>query len=462
MRKLSFAPCRLMGGRMLTALSAVAALAVAGCGGGGFARFAPETVVIGKVTNASGSPVPGATVTVVGTSLQAFSLQQGGYSITNTPAGVITLLATTTVNGGTYSGSTQIWAIFSQVNSNANIVMSPHNQQGTITGLITNSTGQALGGVGVVIEQTGETAYTAANGQYTLANVSTAASTYTLVAAAPEYQNSTFTVTTPAAGSSTTAPTQKLAAAANQPANAPTSLTGMSATEPSKVLLPSAESAAATTTNGGIYETIRRQLSPRYASLATGRTAGTHNALSAQNVVGGYIVEVNLFWNEVQTPNLAGFQIFEGAESQPLSLYDQLPNPAATEYDDIYSGYNAGTQYSFAVQAVNTSDVASSFSNTTSMTPLGAFNLTYPPQAATVPAQSTVTWGAIPGATSYAAYVYNAYPSFGSTQVAGGTGLGASYQLPATLPAGTYYLVAAAVDANGDVSLSDITPFNLE
>ncbi len=70
-------------------------LALIGCGGGGGAAPAPTTTVTGKVVSSTDmSPIPAATVTIVGTNLSAQTQADGTFSIANVPAAATRFVVT--------------------------------------------------------------------------------------------------------------------------------------------------------------------------------------------------------------------------------------------------------------------------------------------------------------------------------------------------------------------------------
>lgn len=475
---------------LILASIVVAGFAMAGCDGGGNGGPANDNSIIGKVVDTTGSPVPGGNITAVitGSGPQGeplgTTLAGGDFRIGHLFAGTYTVTASTTVGTTTYTGSSQAVVSPGTIITNCVIEVAPTNQQGVIEGQVKNTNGQPVAGVDVLASvkvnssqgntgTSGMLAVTDQNGNYEFPNVPTATVPYTLTATALGFTNGTQTVTTLTAGQTVTENFQ-LAASSNSTIPAPSSVLASSFTQPSDVLSPaiaahaasSAETSSSTTT-GTVYDTIRKVMSPKYAQLiASGKLASKITRLKPQ-ISGGfgtYAVEADVFFDESSTTEVAGYRIYNSAGSQPLAPYDFLQDPFASEYVDIDPNFFTNTTYNFAVSAINTNDVESSLSATESIDPLNLVSINTPTSGQALTNPATISWQAVDGATSYGVFIYNTYPSVGSSPTVQSTGLtGTSFTPSTSLPAGSYWLIVSATDQNStDVSVSQITQFSVQ
>lgn len=151
--------------------------------------------VTGNVTNSSGAPLLGATVTVAGNT--AITAADGTWSIENLAAGTATVTAS--LNG--YSSASESVSLTAGNTTAAGpLALAPVNP-GTVKGTVVDSSGTGLSGV--TVNADGVTATTDSTGSYTLANLP--AGSATITASATGFANGSQTVTV-TAGSTVTAP----------------------------------------------------------------------------------------------------------------------------------------------------------------------------------------------------------------------------------------------------------------
>ena len=209
-----------------------------------------------------------------------------------------------------------------------------------------------------------------------------------------------------------------------------------------------------------LYDQIRRRLSPAYAN-AVSRHAASGKRLSAHlaaHATGDYAIETDIaFDNPPQAGSVAAVNVYRTdaltlpAESQ--GAYDQILDPLANYYTDLTFSTNtsttaAGSQYNFALSAVNTDSAESGLSATLSITPLGPLTLTAPTQAQVYVGTATITWTPASGAARYYVDVYDQYPVIGLTSVFTSAALpaGTNTETVPGLPAGQdYYVVVTGV-----------------
>ncbi len=140
--------------------------------------------VTGHVVNSSGAGLAGATVSAQG--LNTVTAADGSYTLSNLPAGAVTITASLT---GFASASTSVTVVAGTTATAANITLA--SGSGTITGTVKSSAGAAIAGASVGFG--GGTATTDASGVYTLSGVPVG--TVNLVASASGFTSATQNVT---------------------------------------------------------------------------------------------------------------------------------------------------------------------------------------------------------------------------------------------------------------------------
>lgn len=149
----------------------------------------------GKVTNTSGAPLLGASVTVGGNG--AITASDGTWSLQNISAGTVTVTAAL---GGYSSASESATVTAGNTTVAGTLALAPNNP-GNVTGQVINSSGTPVSAASVTADGVNTT--TDSNGNYTLANLP--AGSATITASATGFSNGTSTVTV-TAGSTVTAP----------------------------------------------------------------------------------------------------------------------------------------------------------------------------------------------------------------------------------------------------------------
>jgi hypothetical protein len=462
-----------------------ATVLLAGCGGGGGSDDGfpgggsdPHTsVLIGKVVGTDGGPIPGATVTF-DSGGQATTLSQGGFQITDLARGVHRISARTTVDGVSYTGSTQVLTTQDTTTSNAIVQVSPTNQQFTISGSVADSFGRSLrdARVFVAVPVTAPTsngdvqslvAFTDTNGNYQIRNVPKTNPNYNVAASLLGFQNIVRGMGPLTVGQTNVTQNFTLQQSTNQSTLTPQLLSAQSFTQPSSVLTPSVRSGAEAhaKSTGGVYEKIRRALNPAYAQAVS----SLHPALQIKSLrtqshlagFGSYAISVDLFFNENARNSLSGFRVYRGDGNAALTAYDFLQDPLANSFTDLSPSYFADQSYKFALSAVNTDSTETGLSSSATVVPLSQMILTQPIQGSTINNPLTVSWQGVNGADSYAVFIYNEYPTDSSVPIVQNTSLGAAVRTftpSGTFTTGDYWVVAAAsADAGAEISVSQIT-----
>jgi hypothetical protein len=138
--------------------------------------------IAGTISSASGTPVPGATISWSGGS--ATAMADGSYVLSAVPSGTVNI----TVTASGYQNATQSVAVNANSTATQNFVLQP--VAGTISGIITSG-GTPVSGA--TVSCSCGSATTTANGGYALSNVP--AGTVSITASAPGYQSAKQNVT---------------------------------------------------------------------------------------------------------------------------------------------------------------------------------------------------------------------------------------------------------------------------
>jgi hypothetical protein len=450
---------------------------LAGCGGGGGGggtiTGGSNTVVLGTAVDQTGAPVPAATITVLDDTPRTASLSQGGFRLVGVSPGVHRLEASARVGGTTYTGSTQVLVPDNTTISNANIQLSPSGNQAILTGVVRDSSGNALNNarvfLGVFVTPSGSdvaslVGFTDSLGRYRIENIPVGPSRYTALASLLGFQNATQFVSTLMQGETRHMDFQ-LVATVGESALVPQNVSVQSFTQPSAAAQPNIGLKP-----GPAYEAVRRILSPAYARLSAGRHAAAHvKRLRARPHVTGfgpYAIEMDVFFDEGATDSLSGFRIYNSAGADALTPWDFLQDPLANIYRDLDPFYQADEQYNFAVSAINNDSAETGLSSVVSVLPLELLTVTQPTAGQTLTQPAQVFWNPVNGASSYSIFVYNQFPSIGVDPVVQAQNLSnaaTSYTLPNSLASGDYWvIVAASADSGTEVSVSQIVKFHIQ
>ncbi len=474
---------------------ALAALA-GGCGGGGGGGnpatggnggsypypSGGSSVVLGKVVDVDGNAVPGASV-AADTGQTASTLSQGGFRLDGVPAGVRRIRVSTQQNGTTYTGSTQVLSLSSSPSltvSNANVQVSPSNQQATITGTVRDQNGQPIAGarvfLGVFVSPgtaasngtdgsvASLVAFADANGVYRLENVPvvTPQSSYTEAASLLNAQNTRVSVDNLRVGETRTQDFT-LGGASGQTGPTPTNVAAFAFTQPGEAAQAQARSLSAAASGLSAYEGIRRAMSPAYARRVARATASKQTQAKAHaSPFGAYAIEADLFFDNNQPDSVSGFRIYNSVGNAQLTAYDFLQDPLADVYNDLDPAYVPGQQDNFAVSAVNTTGGESGISPASTVTPLDGQTLVGPQNGQTVGSPVVVAWNHVNGADNYSVFVYPQFPNVGVAGTQYDASAGASSLTLPGMPSGDYYYVVAGSRGDGSaVTVSPITRFHV-
>lgn len=471
-------------------LSAMAALLIGGCGGGGGGSngggggggTASGKIVLGRVVDVMGNPVPGATIHVEGGGQSATALSQGGFRLDNVGTGVRRITASVQHNGTTFTGSTQTLVLDQATTSNANIQVSPTDQQASITGTVRDANGRPLRDARVflavfVTAGTGNgdgslaslVAFADSQGLYRLDNVPAGVSRYTIAASLQGFQNDKEFINNLQAGEVRRLDLN-LGNSFGQGLTVPTNAQVFSFTEPSGGQRPYAisQSGGTASATSAVYERLRRTLSPAYArraasAHASAATAQTTRKAHATSAFGDYAVQMDLFFDNNEPNSISGFRVYNSQGSSQLQPYDFLQDPLADSYSDLDPFYVANQQYNFAVSAINTDGAETDLSNASSVVPLDLLRLNRPGINQSVGNPVNVSWNPINGASAYTVFLYDSFPSVDANFTQFPASNGASSLTLPNLNRGDYYVIVAGLTADGSaISVTPITKFHVQ
>ncbi|HZO91221.1 MAG TPA: carboxypeptidase-like regulatory domain-containing protein [Chthonomonadaceae bacterium] len=489
-------------GRWLLAVALLVLLAGAiglnGCGGGSGSSGgsnnppppATRSVVSGAVTDPTGLAIVGAAVNLNGQT--ATSTQAGTYVIPNVPAGIGTISATATVNGQRWSGQNTVEVISGESNtSNINLVLSPDNQQGAITGTVRDAQGRGLAGAKVFAATAVSSVYTIAgnNGSYTLSHLP--AGQYTLTASLAGFLNQTVTnVAVAASATPTTASFTLNTSNGNSTVPAVTDLAVLSLTLPD-----TPTRAASHNQNDLALNAIRWFILKRRGLL--GRRAADPRKITLLHQVKtratptGSIIENDLFWQYTELNNLFGYTVLRSINTDtqfvPIAL---LRDPLAFRFADLDAVLTPDVTYFYSVARLDTINFPNNGAEgppaepPVAARPLGPLALTSPNEGATSAGPPTFAWSAVPRAQRYQILVYDRFPTLAAdisqpgndpnavlpiwpadannpgTSLVDAPATSQLYQGPALQPGTRYFWTVLAFDqANSAVSISPIRSF---
>ncbi|MDZ7729948.1 MAG: carboxypeptidase regulatory-like domain-containing protein [Natrialbaceae archaeon] len=150
------------------------------------------------MADSAGQPLAGATVTIDGTGQNATTNATGAYSLSSVAPDSYNLTATAAGYGTDTTSNVTVNPGQSVTDVNFTLI----EQNGSISGTVSDGLGQALSGATVSIDSTGQSASTDASGSYTISNVS--AGTYNLTASLANYTSDSVTNVSVSAGEAVT------------------------------------------------------------------------------------------------------------------------------------------------------------------------------------------------------------------------------------------------------------------
>ncbi|MCU0315627.1 MAG: carboxypeptidase-like regulatory domain-containing protein [Fimbriimonadaceae bacterium] len=432
--------------RAFTFLSIVASLVIlSGCGG----ETAPRTATIsGTVLDRDFNPVRDATVTAGSQSTRTSST--GSFTLASVPARRLEVVATITQGGTNFRGRTWALNFDGERTNNVNIVVKPTNAMGRVIGTVRDAQGFVLENASVFAFDgvgSSQRTFTDSNGNFTLSDLG-AGTSYRISASGRSFRSDQTDVTVTAGGTVTRNFILRQPTTVNPPAPTGLSATAWTVNPDTTRSLGQGSTALAWVKN--FYRDNRRSGGPRTRNFVSDRS-----------------VEVELFWDSNQFPDLYGFPIYRafGANGS-LSSIDFIFEPLASYYYDMGS-LQPNTTYSYSVSSATTlypdfPSAESPLSSRVTASTLGILNLgnvSFGPL--------TFNWFAGSGATSHVVFLFDRFPGVGvdsiwNTSGSPSAGFSQVYTGPALQSGRTYYyIVLGLANGNSSRTISQIGSFQL-
>lgn len=424
---------------------------VVGCGGGGGGPTGSGQVS-GRVTTLDGGVVSGAVVTSDSSNKQTTTNSEGTYMLDFVPAENTLITAQITQGGTKYVGSNLASVNQGQRAKSVNIVVVPANQTATVHGIVMDNNGNVLQDAYVFAIATNATVYSSSmaetdgDGECWIPNL-LAGQQYSLMATGwgGGYQSAPDNVTLSAG--ETRDVNFTLGNAVGPLLGPPTNLAAKAWTTPSEVTRsPNSKS---------VYEAIKNRLDPRRAARKK----------TTRSTVNGNDIEVDLYWDPINSNKLLGFGIYRGVGSGvPTTSIDTLNDPLASFYQDLDDLLTEGQTYTYQITCVTTLSPPGNESPKTvavTATTLGDFTLQTLTQGPV-----TFNWSSAIGATEYVVYLYDQYPSLQSIAPiwtsTSTTGNQMVYTGQALVPGHVYYYFVVGDNGGNGWTISDIASFSAQ
>lgn len=435
------------------ALAVASLIWLTACGGqnGGVSRGN----VAGTVTDIDGNPIVGARVQVEGGG-EATTNLNGAYLITDAPTGFRNLRASARIGGREWTGVLLVQIFEGDTTRNANITLSPSNEQGEVQGRVVGPTGEGLPDVRVFASGALSSAMTITdrNGFYRITGL-LGGYEYPMVASAPGYLNDRKTASV-TAGALTTVSFALQRASGVIPAT-PQELDAVAWTMPRGVTRSVSPEMA------GAIEAIKRLVDPDRSK---------RRALSRATPPGS-LIEIDLTWDYVEDNRRLGYGIYRSRTPNPAnqrgSAIAFLRDPLTDLFVDIDLGLTPEVTYHYQVSAVganfdpDTGAGSSAPSNNASATPLSPMSSFSEPATGAIVRipNPTLRWDRLNGAAFYQVIVFEGFPDINADPLwpADLSNPGASrvahpnnstvYSGPALQPGQTYYWAVVALSADG-------------
>lgn len=411
--------------------------------------------VAGTVTDIEGDPVVGARVWVDGVG-ETLTNMNGAFLLTGVPEGFRNLRASARIGNQTWTGIALVQVFAEDTTRNANIVLAPENQQGSVEGRVFGPDGRGIEGARVFAAGalSSAMAITDRNGYYRLDGL-LGGYDYPMVASAPGYFNDQKEVSIVAGRVS--ALSFALAIASGVVPATPQNLEAVAWTMPRGVTRSNSPDTARA------MEAVKRLLDPQRAQ---------RRALSRATPEGS-LIEIDLTWDYVEDSRRLGYGIYRSRTPNPASQRGTaiafLRDPLADLFADLDLALTPGVTYHYQVSAVganfdpDTGAGASAPSDNASATPLAPMgSFSEPASGATVRTSTpTLRWERLNGAAFYQVILFEGFPEINrdplwpaSLENPGNSRIShpnnsVVYSGPALQPGQTYYWVVVALSADG-------------
>jgi len=184
---------------------------------------------------------------------------------------------------------------------------------------------------------------------------------------------------------------------------------------------------------------------------------------------GGNRIEVDLFWDRIDSTALLGYGIYRGIDNGQLSNIDFFRDPQADSFYDLSDELVEGRTYRYGVTSLDTlydpdtGEGESEVSDLDSVVPLGDLTL----GNVTASANPTFRWEPAFGATKYSVYLFDEYPTIGVTSrynnsTSPVTGTQFTYPGAALTSGRTYFYIVLGESDAGDKSVSRVGSFTVQ
>lgn len=432
---------------LFTLLGALIGLfALAGCGSGGGGNNPPPgmsstSLVSGTITDVNGSPIVGATVTLRGQTTT--SSQEGTYTFpaivvpANSTSVVDVVQASKVINSNNYSGQNMIEVLKNEPDtSNIHIILSRTDQQGAISGIISDSSGRPLRGARVFAaigpfnnaSIPGDMFFSGLNSFSTTTNDSgfyqlsklPPETHYTVTGSFASFTNSTVSNVTVNTGGTTNVPLTLVTPSGSPSLPAVQNFDALAFTTPSNP-----NRSVLTNSQQRGFETIRNSILKKYGLLKHRISDPAKiTRKSTRSTPAGSIIETDLFWSYAQINNLLGYDVAQATNITPGSVnfvsVALLRDPLADRFSDVDLGLTPDVFYYYSVARVDTvkfpaGDITNGIgpeSEVRAVRPLAPIVQNSPASGVTVNGNPTFTWTPVSHAQLYQVYVYNDYPDY--------------------------------------------------
>ena len=440
----------------------MALLSLVACGG----KESGKGNIAGTVTDINGDPVVGARVWETGSG-ETVTNMNGTFLLTGISEGFKNVRASARIGNQQWSGIALVQVFADDTTRNANILLCPENQQGSIEGFVLDPYGNRIERARVFAggPLTSAMAVTDRNGYYRIDGLR-GGYDYPVVASSPGFLNDRKTVTVVAG--QVTAASFALGVASGVVPATPNDLEAVAWTQPRGVTRATSPEMA------NALEAIKRLIDPQRAR---------YRALSRVTPTGS-LIEIDLTWDYVEDSRRLGYGIYRGRSANPASVPDNaiafLRDPLADLFADLDLKLSPEITYYYQVVAVganfdpDTGAGASSPSNNASARPLPPMStFSSPAHGSTVStSRPTLRWDRLNGASYYQVLLFEGFPDInrdplwpadlnnpGSSRVSHPNN-STVYNGPSLQPGQTYYWVVVAFSTDGSArSISPLWKF---
>lgn len=408
--------------------------------------------IAGTVTDIEGDPVVGARVWVHGAG-ETVTNTNGTYLLTNIPEGFKNVQASARIRNQAWSGILLVQVFENDTTRNANILLCPENQQGSVEGFVVDPFGARIENARVFAggPLSSALAVTDKNGYYRIDGLR-GGYDYPIVASFPGFLNDRKTISI--VSGQVTAASFALAAASGVVPVAPSNLEAVVWTQPRGVTRSSSPEMAQA------VEAVKRAIDPERAR---------YRALGRATPIGS-LIEVNLTWDYVEDNRRLGYGIYRGSSANPTrsgTAIAYLRDPLADLFSDLDLELTPQVTYYYQVVAVganfdpDTGAGMSGPSNAASATPLPPMSsFSSPAHGATISTQRpTLRWEGLGDASRYVVVLFEGFPDINRDplwQSTRTTSTSIVYGGPILQPGQTYYWAVVAFSA--DESSRSISP----